>query len=274
MNLSSNTIHRLQQIQSVLDALKPDTAPQALLVPGSAQPHATIIVFPGSFNPPTNAHIALLQQARLFAQKHGATSLYAAISKRIVDKEKVERPTLLDRIDLLDTVLHSYLQDTGIMLFNRGLYVEQAQAVRTSFPLVEHLFFLLGFDKIVQIFDPHYYKDRDASLMALFNIAELLVAPRGNDGEQELDFLLHHPENERFARFVHPLPFDAQYRNISSTQIRQGDAVALQAVPPEVQQFIRETHAYQPPIHKSDGTKVDEYAERVQEMKKLLHRRD
>ena len=274
MHLSADTVHRLQQIQAVLNQLNPDTAPQALLVPGSVQPRATIIVFPGSFNPPTNAHIALLRQARLFAQKHGATSLYAAISKRIVDKEKVERPTLLDRIDLLDTVLHSYLQDTGIMLFNRGLYVEQAQAVRTSFLQVEHLFFLLGFDKIVQIFDPHYYKDRDASLMALFNIAELLVAPRGNDGEQELNELLHRPENERFARFVHPLAFDAQYRNISSTKIRQGDAAALQAVPPEVQQFIRETHAYQPPLHKPDGIVIDEYAERVKEMNKILFGRD
>ncbi len=270
MNLSADTISRLQQIRAVLDSLNPDTAPQALLVPGSAQPHATIIVFPGSFNPPTNAHIALLQQGRLYAQRHGATSLYAAISKRIVDKESVERPTLLDRIDLLDTVLHSYLQDTGIMLFNRGLYVEQAQAVRASFPQVEHLFFLLGFDKIVQIFDPHYYKDRDASLVALFNIAELLVAPRGNDGEQELDALLHRPENERFARFVHSLAFDARYRNISSTKIRQGDATALQAVPPEVQRFIRETHAYESPLHQPDGTVIDEYAERVKEMNELM----
>lgn len=271
MHLSADTIQRLQRIQAVLDQLNPDTEPQALLVPGSAQPRTTIIVFPGSFNPPTNAHIALLQQARLFARTHGATSLYAAISKRIIDKEKVERPTLLDRIDLLDTVLHRYLQDTGIMLFNRGLYVEQAQAVRASFPQVKHLYFLLGFDKIVQIFDPHYYKDRDASLVALFNIAELLVAPRGNDGEKELNELLHRPENARFAYFVYPLTLDVQYRNVSSTQIRQGDASALREVPQEVQQFIRETHAYQPPFRKPDGTVVDYYAERVHKMHKIMN---
>lgn len=270
MHFSTDTIQRLLRIQAVLDQLNPDATTQALLVPQSAQPRTTIIVFPGSFNPPTNAHLALLKQARLFAQKHSATSLYAAISKRIVDKETVERPTLLDRIDLLDTVLHSYLQDTGIMLFNRGLYVEQAQAVCASFPQVQHLFFLLGFDKIVQIFDPHYYEDRNASLVGLFDIAELLVAPRGSDGEQELDQLLHRPENERFARFVHPLAFDVQYRNISSTQIRQGDAAALQEVPPEVQRFIRETHAYQSPLQRPDGTVIDEYAERVKEMNKLL----
>ncbi|GAC1648372.1 MAG: hypothetical protein NVS4B12_16700 [Ktedonobacteraceae bacterium] len=269
MYLSPHTIQRLKRIQALLDQLNPEDEPQALLVPGSPSPHANIIVFPGSFNPPTNAHIALLQQARLFAHDYEPASLYAAISKRTVDKEKVERPTLLDRIDLLNTMLRRRLRDTGIIVFNRGLYVEQAQAIRTSFPNVQRIFFLLGFDKIVQIFDPHYYEDRTASLVALFNLAELLVAPRGNDGEKELHALIHRPENERFAQYVHPLTFGMQYRNMSSTRIRQGDA-ALHDVPSEVQQFMRETHAYELPFQQSDGTVIDYYEERVKAMHVLL----
>lgn len=252
----------------LLDQLNPDTEPQAFLVPGSPSPHACIIVFPGSFNPPTNAHIALLKQAALFAHTTEPAYLYTAISKRTVDKEKVERPTLLDRINLLDIVLHRRLRNTGIILFNRGLYVEQAQALRASFPRVRHIFFLLGFDKIVQIFDPHYYEDRNASLVALFKLAELLVAPRGNDGEKELESLLHRPENTCFAQYVHPLPFNVKYRDISSTHIRQGKAV--HDVPREVQQFIRETHVYAPPFQRPDGTVVDYYAERVREIDKFL----
>ena len=270
MYLSTHTIQRLQRTQTLLDQLNPDTEPQALLVPGSPPPHASIIVFPGSFNPPTNAHIALLKQAALFAHAYEPAYLYAAISKRTVDKEKVERPTLLDRINLLDIVLHRRLRNTGIILFNRGLYVEQAQALRTSFPRVRRIFFLLGFDKIVQIFDPHYYEDRDASLVALFKLAELLVAPRGNDGEKELESLLHSPENERFAQYVHALPFGVQYRDISSTRIRQGNAA--HDVPHEVQQFMRETHAYKPPFQRPDGTTVDYYAEHMREINKLLKR--
>ena len=270
MNLPEETIQRLKRIQALLDQLNPDTEPQALLVPGSPAPQATIIVFPGSFNPPTNAHIALLQQARVFAHSYEPAYLYAAISKRTVDKETVERPTWLDRIDLLNTVLHTYLHNTGIILFNRGLYVEQGQALRASFPSIQRIFFLLGFDKVVQIFDPHYYKDRDMSLVALFNLAELLVAPRGDDGEQELQTLLHRPENEHFAHYVHPLPFDAKYRHMSSTLIRQGNAASLYDVPVEVQQFIHETHAYEPPQHQSDGTLIDAYAEHVKEMNHLL----
>ncbi len=268
MQFSENNILRLKQIQELLNRLNPSADPQALLVPGSAQPRATIVVFPGSFNPPTNAHVALLQQVHKAVRER--VQVYAAISKRTVDKESVERPTWLDRIYLLDNVLHTYLQDTGIMLFNRGLYVEQAEALRSSFSHVERIFFLLGFDKIVQIFDPHYYDDRDRSLSALFNLAQLLVAPRGNDGERELDLLLHRPENVHFAQYVHPLPFDAQYRDVSSTSIRQGDADALRHVPPEVQQFIRETHVYEAPEHRTDGSVIDVYEEHVREMNRLL----
>ncbi|HCI80232.1 MAG TPA: hypothetical protein DHW02_11150, partial [Ktedonobacter sp.] len=240
----------------------------------SPLPRGHIIVFPGSFNPPTIAHIALLKQARRFSQQSQQngqqTYLYAAISKRIVDKEKVERPLLVDRIDLLTQVLHRRVDDAGILLFNRGLYVEQAEAVHASFPRVRRLLFLLGFDKIVQILDPHYYDDRDASLKTLFSMSELLVASRGKDGEQELNALIHKPENEQFARYIHPLPFDMHYRNISSTKVREGVATTREDVPREVQEFIRKTRAYAKPIRMPDGSEYDYYGERMKMLERLL----
>src|SRR5437660_12852628 len=121
---SPRTIEHLKRIQSLLDQLDPDAAPQALIVPGSPQPHGTIIVFPGSFNPPTTAHLALLKQARHFARLEavrgrGPMQLYAALSKHIVDKETVERPLLLDRILLLDNLLRRRFQHACILLPNR-----------------------------------------------------------------------------------------------------------------------------------------------------------
>src|SRR6185312_8255668 len=195
---SKRTINRLKQIQSLLDQLNPEGAPHALIVPGSPIPQGIIIVCPGSFNPPTYAHLALMSQARQYVRSHLLSAdeqkqivrLYTAISRHIVDKEAVQRPTLLDRIMLLDTILRHHLRHTGIMLLNRGLYVEQAQGMRTCFPGVTRLYFLIGFDKIVQILDPRYYKDRDAALRELFALAELLVAPRGNVSQEDLNNLL------------------------------------------------------------------------------------
>jgi len=270
IHFSSYTIQRFKRIQALLDQLDPQAEPKALVVPGSPTPEGKIIVFPGSFNPPTTAHLALLKQAWQFARVYGPMHVYAAISTHITDKENVQRPLLVDRIILLDMVLRHHLRHTGIMLFNRGLYVEQAEAVHSSFPQVTKLYFLIGYDKIMQILDPHYYKDRDAALRELFALAELLVAPRGEAGAAELAQLLDKPENRQFASHIHVLPLNATYREISSTRIRENPEAYEQDVPPEVQRFIRETHAYSPPEELPDGSKIDYYGERMQAIEAAL----
>ena len=269
-HVSSHTIQRFKRIQVLLDQLDPQAPSQALVVPGSPTPEGKIIVFPGSFNPPTLAHLALLKQAWQFARVHGPMHIYAALSTYITDKERVERPLLLDRINLLQTVLRKHVRHTGIMLFNRGLYVEQAEAVHSAFPLVSNLYFLIGFDKIVQIFDPRYYKDRDLALQELFELADFLVAPRGEAGPEELSILLDRPENKQYAGHVHALPLSASYRYISSTRIRQVLLAYEGEVPSEVRRFIRETHVYEPPLELQDGTKIDQYGERMRAIESVL----
>lgn len=288
MYLSRQTLQHLKSIQKQLDQLRPDAPAQALLVPGSPQqPRANIIVFTGAFNPPTTAHLALLKQAQQYIrqrerQSHQSvgrrksgnsthsTHLYAAFSKVTVNKEKLERPLLLDRVMLLQQLLRRRLPHAGLLLFNRGLYVEQARALRHSFPAVKRIYFLMGYDKIVQIFDPHYYQDRDAELEALFREAQMLVAPRGDDDDTALQRLLEQPENRRFACYVHAIPFNPIYRDISSTSIRAGNSADDSVVPHEVRLFMRKTRAYAPPVQKKDGTEVDYYKERVLHLNKLM----
>jgi len=268
---SNRTVQRLRRVQRLLDELDPQAKPQVRLVPGSPAPQGDIIIFPGSFNPPTTAHLAMLSQAAHFRRVHGETGVYAAMSKRTTDKETVERPLLVDRILLLDTVLHNHAPHTGILLFNRGLYVEQAEATRSQYPEVRQLYFLLGFDKIVQIFEARYYEDRDKALRELFTLAEILVAPRAGAGAAELTTLLAQPENAPFARHVHLLPLDASFRDISSSRIRQGVAAHEQDVPPEVRRFIRDTGAYSPPLKAADGSTVDMYGERAKAITEAIH---
>lgn len=270
MYFSARTIQRLKRVQRLLNRLQGETEPLAVVLPRSREPKGDVMVFAGSFNPPTVAHLALLKQARRYARLHGPMQLYAAFSRHTVDKETVERPLLLDRILLLEKVLQRRIPQAGIMLFNRGLYLEQAEAIRRSFPKVRRIYFVLGFDKIVQIFDPRYYDDRDAALEKLFSQAQLLVAPRGDQDEDDLNALLDQPQNERFACRVHPLPFDPAYRQISSTHVRQGIGDITHAVPQEVRQFMRETRAYAPPLHKSDAHEVDYYDERAKKLSNLL----
>ncbi|GER88720.1 hypothetical protein KDW_28820 [Dictyobacter vulcani] len=271
MYISAQRLRHMQQVQDLLDQLQPTASAEVICVPGSQEPEGTVIVFTGSFNPPTIAHLALLKQAQQYAKDvQGPVHVYAAFSKRTVDKEGVERPLLLDKVILLQDILSKRLPAVGILLFNRGLYVEQAQAIRQAFPKVKRVLFLMGFDKIVQIFDPHYYEDRDASLEALFSMAELFVVPRGNAGEDDLARLLQQPENQRFACYVTSRPFAAAYRDISATQVRQGGSHYEHETPREVRYFIQRLRPYAPPVKRLDGSERDVYQEHVAYVKQHL----
>src|SRR5712692_7568203 len=105
IHFSEHTLQYLKRVQSLIDRLQPEEKPEALVVPGSPEPRDTVIVFTGSFNPPTLAHLAMLKQARQCSRQHKSVHLYAAMSKHTVDKESVERPLLLDRILLLQSLL-------------------------------------------------------------------------------------------------------------------------------------------------------------------------
>lgn len=265
MHIARSVLRSYQRIDNLLTHLDPTASPGASVTPGSARPRNAIVVFPGSFNPPTSAHLAMLRQARAFARKQGGRWwVYAALSQYSVNKETVERMTLLDRVVLLEKTLKQRRVRAGVMLLNRGLYVEQARGILSAFPETRRLFFLTGFDKIVQILDPRYYTDRDAALRELFALAHLLVAPRGGDGEGELVALLAQAENQPFAHAIHPLPLDERYREISSSRIRLDDA--FPDVPQPVRDFLRRTRPYAPFLDSCSNV----YTRRTQALQALL----
>jgi nicotinic acid mononucleotide adenylyltransferase len=277
MYISPHQLPRLKKLQILLYELASQPFPRALTIPGSVIPRGNIIVFPGFFNPPTFAHLALLKQAQRFTrngqERHEKRPwrVYASFSLHTVDKERVSRPLLLDRVYLLQKVLRRRLPDIGILLCNRGLYVEQAMAIREAFPRVRRLVFLMGFDKVEQILDERYYEDRDGALEELFRLSELLVAPRGQADSGTLTVLLDQPQNRRFARFIHALAFDPAYKEISSTRVRQDGMAYPHDLPQEVRYFMRMTRAYAPPVKGSDGRLIDVYDERIASLRELLH---
>ncbi len=278
VHLSKRVLHLYQRNQLLLNRLEATAEPQALVLPGSPEPRGSIIVFPGSFNPPTIAHLALLQQGRQFAREYRQLrprdqpiSIYVAFSKQTIDKEGVERPLLLDRLYWMQVLLRHHLPEVGLLLFNRGLYVEQAQAISAHFPKVRRRLFLMGYDKVVQILDPRYYQDRDGSLRQLFSQAGLLVAPRGRASAGDLQQLLGQPENQPFSSSIQVLPLGTAYRDISSSRVRSGGSAYQQEVPPEIRRFLLYTRAYDQPIQDFTGHKRDIYATRMQQLLSQLY---
>ncbi len=264
------SISALRGISGQIARARGASAPHIEIIRPSSAPGDTapLLVLPGSYNPPTNAHLAL-GQASLQAIPGAQLSL--SLGTTIINKERTERATLLDRLLLLDHIARR-CGTFGVLLTNRGLYVEQAEALHSTFPQASALYFVVGFDKIEQIFDPRYYQDRDAALTRLFALASFLVAPRSSRETPDLAALLNQRENRPFQAFVRALPFPVEYRGIASSQIRAAFAAApsnltasplADSLPAEALAFCIETGCYLPAQRIASGERIDRYGLRI-----------
>src|SRR5260370_39025715 len=88
IHIAPHILREYRRVQHSLVSLGAVAQPWALVAPGSAAPRGDIIVFPGSFNPPTLAHVAMLRQARRVASRRGGGrwQVYAALSQRVGGK--------------------------------------------------------------------------------------------------------------------------------------------------------------------------------------------
>ena len=214
-------------------------------------------VFAGSFNPLTRAHVTLVNAALRSARLDVVIWACAAIS---VDKERVERAALVDRLAQMRAFVAGRRRDT-VALLNRGLYVDEARTIRTLLAPAAELTLLVGYDKIVQIFDPKYYEDRDAALRELFALARLLVAPREDADAETLAALLAQPENRPFAAHVSYLDAPRAWLRDSSTEARalaaetspDVDALA-RLLPPAGLALALATGAYRPETDAASAT--------------------
>ena len=276
----------LLALHDAIESLDLAAAPHAALVSSEPAPAAErrIAILPGSFNPMHQGHAALAAAA---LATNAATEVWLGLARVTVDKEQVAGTLLEDRL----VALQHFVQDQpryGVLLFNRGLYVDQALAARARWPALEDLLFLVGYDKIVQIFDPRYYDDRDAALGELFRLASFLVAPRDDATASDLATLLRRPENRPFAARVRSLPLPSAVAAVSSTGLRQdlgtsaaglgfhplpmgesqGEGQDESTIPPGVSLpsafagMVAATHAYAPPLPLGTAL-VDRYTVRA-----------
>ena len=264
------SVEALAPLARTLRSLDPGAAPQAAAVCGSGLAAARrLVAVPGSFNPPHAAHLALME-AGLAAANAGAGAF--VLSVRTVDKERVSGMLLEDRLWLLCRLAEEVAAATGgvvgAVATNRGLYVDQAAAIRRLCSNLVDLAFVVGYDKLVQILDARYYDDRDAALEALFARARFLVAPRDGNAVEAIAALLARPENARFAGRVRALPVSPALARVSSTAARAAAAGGqpVAGVPPLVAAFVAATGCYREP----DGKGA--YGRRAAELEALLAR--
>lgn len=207
---------RLHRVVERTDVLTPPTA-RIIVERLPLRQMRRVGLFAGSFNPLTYAHVAIAEAARRIASLDAVVWTLAAVT---VDKERVQRASIPDRLAQMRAFVRTTEAD-ALVVINRGLYVEEAAALRRHLGADAELFILVGFDKIVQIFDPRYYADRDGALRELFALAHVLVAPRDECGADALAELLARAENRAFAGFVQYIPVPPTHARDSSTEARE-----------------------------------------------------
>lgn len=267
LDVALNDIAALARIDATIEALDPRAAPTGSIIAAPRaihRPARHVAVVAGSFNPLTRAHLALARAAL----EVGADGVYLALSRHTVDKGEIQRPTLADRALVLATHAREHNR-LGVLVYNRGLYADQAVAARQLFTQADHVSLVMGFDKIVQIFDRHYYHEPESVLDRLFGAVDLLVAPRGSSDVAALRLLLEQGENRRFAPRVHPLPLDSRYAYDSATRVRQLAAASLpvnELVPAETAAFLTLANPYLAPREAPGGLALDAYSVRQERL--------
>jgi nicotinic acid mononucleotide adenylyltransferase len=198
---------------------------------------ASFAVLPGAYNPPTRAHLALADAARA----RGFDRVLFSLGTITLDKRE-SGLALDERLHLLAEIT-SGQEGLGVVLHNRGLYAEQAEALRRACPGVELFTFVVGMDKVGQIFDARYYRDLESSLAALFDRARLLVAPRGALDHAAFASLLADEPARRYADRVDWLELDPRWRALSATAVRERMArgePAAEWLPEPVARYLRQ----------------------------------
>lgn len=239
-------LEHLFHFREILEGLNPADPPEVVLIDiGQEFGPARIGILSGSFNPPTLAHIELARQAK---QTFKIDHILFTISRVTIDKERVEGLSLEDRLLLLSLIAEEE-GSASVAVVNRGLYFEHAQAFRSLLGTQSRIYFIVGMDKVIQIFDPSYYQDRDAALKILFTEAQLIAAGRHPWGKEELEKLLDREENRPYQDRVYSLTLPENVRGLSSSELRtviaKGDSVGGQ-LPEVVERFIAESGAYRP----------------------------
>ena len=153
-------------------------------------------VYPGSFNPPTIGHLAIVEAA---LSAHPLTQLDLVVSRRALAKDVIDHPTLEERVDVIKASI-SHLAVVTVQVTDLQLIADIAE----SYDMV-----IMGADKWVQINDLAFYDSPEHQIECLQRLPQLAIASRG-DQDVPAD-----------ARLVVPEPID----EVSSTGARGGNVL-------------------------------------------------
>lgn len=232
-----------KRLHRIVEAANPEGEPTMEFVHGAAGARPQVVAaLPAAFNPLTAAHLELLEAVE---RKRRISEFLLVLDKKTIDKE-LYGATLEDRLLMLELFSRGK-KKMSVVFSSHGLFIDKVRALRKIYPKKTELLFIVGYDTLVRLFDPHYYERRDEALKSLFAESRFLVGNRGGSGEASVRELLSAPGNKRFKGYVEFIEISDWAARLSSTEVREkverGEEIR-RLVPFEIEGFIRQTGLY------------------------------
>ncbi len=224
-----------------LAALAAEEAPAAARFDPEAELRGGWAVLPSAFNPPTRAHLRLLDLAQGVEGVSGGAAL---LTTRNVAKG-VEGASLADRIGMLLAARESR-PGLAVLAANQARIVDQAAALRGAWPDAS-FDFVLGYDTLVRLFDEQYYAGpMEVELDPFFERHRVLAANRGEVTVAEVGAWVAERASRWDERIV-KLALDEEHRSMASSEARSliGEGEESGDVPAEVAAYIRAHGLYE-----------------------------
>ena len=211
---------------------------------------ARLGVFASSFNPPTIAHVQLIQRA---AEAFSLDEILALAGKTNADKLDYEC-SLEDRLAML-TLTFADEPRVSIGLSSHAFYVDMTDALELAYPAQTDLHFIVGFDTFERVLDAEdrytrrYYREfrgRTEVLEHLFARSRFIVAGRAGAGLHSVGLLVEREPAVPPDRVLY-LDFPADLGELSATEVRKRrreSRLIKGLVPAKVEKYIEEHGLY------------------------------
>ena len=225
-------------IQEMVHAVESATEPVAARFDDGPPLNGPAVVLPSAFNPPTRAHIHLLQCA---AEAMEATPA-ALLTTRNVAK-KTQGASHVQRVEML-LAARSALAGLAVLASNQARIIDQAAVLASAYPRASFAM-VVGYDTLVRLFDPVYYGDMETELTPFFAAHRVVATNRADHGIDEVaDYITGLPG--AFRERIVALEIDDHHASLSSTVARghAADGLDSHALLPGVADYVRSHRLY------------------------------
>mmetsp|Transcript_38972 Transcript_38972/g.64721 ORF Transcript_38972/g.64721 Transcript_38972/m.64721 type:complete len:290 (-) Transcript_38972:79-948(-) len=259
---SSQSSHDQSKLDEALVAVDIAAAPQVHVTypvgenfdPGELD---SLAVLDSSFNPPTSAHMHMLDMA---ATRFGARWKLLLLAKQNADKPVVGA-TLPQRLQMMELLARADSQGHTLCgVTAHPLFVDKAIALQALCGVGSRILLLVGFDTWIRVTDPKYYAEGQLQtvLAQLFDLVEIVVASRDSASAAAIGKLSMTEQEAEVRRLtdivtrgrLHFLRNDEAMATLSSSAVRNAlaahdEGAAHAMVPACLHEFVAQHGLYQ-----------------------------